>query len=161
MKLPTRTFLLLAPWVLLACGSYSYGHQAPGLLAPTVGAEAAAASVEEEYWSVHMQNTNVLQGHAPIRSPYSGVNSLNSSAQMRQTVSLDLLLGLRLWSGAEAHLDGMMWEGFGMSNALGMAGFPNGEAFRKGTGTPNENFARAFIRQNFGFLDLMMTLLKN
>jgi len=148
---PTRAYFLLASWMLLACCRYSYGHQAPGLLAPTVAAEAVAASVEEENWSVHMQNTNVLQGHAPIRSPYSGVNSLNSSAQMRQTVSLDLLLGLRLWSGAEAHLDGMMWEGFGMSNALGMAGFPNGEAFRKGTSAPNENFARAFIRQSFGF----------
>jgi high affinity Mn2+ porin len=137
--------------VLLACCPCGHGHQAPGLLAPTVGAEAAEAVAGEEAWSVHMQNTNVLQGHTKIRSPYYGTNSLSQAPQMRQTVSLDLLLGLRLWSGAEAHLDGMMWEGFGMSNALGMAGFPNGEAFRKGTASPNENISRAFIRQSIGF----------
>ena len=98
-----------------------------------------------------MQNTNVLQGHTGIRSPYSGQDSLHSSAEMRQTISLDLLLGLRLWSGAEIHLDGLMWEGYGISNALGMAGFPNGEAFRKGTSVPNGNISRAFIRQSIGF----------
>ena len=147
----TRAFFFLASWLLLACCPCSYGHQAPGWLASTVGAEAAEASADEENWSVHMQNTNVLQGHTKIRSPYYGTNSLSEAPQMRQTVSLDLLLGLRLWSGAEAHLDGMMWEGFGISNALGMAGFPNGEAFRKGTAAPNANFSRAFIRQSFGF----------
>ncbi|WP_395742637.1 carbohydrate porin [Prosthecobacter sp.] len=133
---------------LLACCSLGHAHQAPGLLAPTL--EAAAASADEENWSIHMQNTNVLQGHAAVRSPYAGQNSLNSAPQMRQTVSLDLLLGLRLWEGAEMHLDGMMWQGFGMSNALGVAGFPNGEAFRKGTSEPNANISRAFIRQSFG-----------
>ena len=145
---------------MLMCCPCGHGHQAPGSLAPTVPADAAAietdADADEELWSVHMQNTDVLQGHAPIRSPYSGPNSLNSSAQMRQTVSLDLLLGLRLWDGAEMHVDGMMWEGFGMSNALGVAGFPNGEAFRKGVSAPNANFSRVFIRQNFGFGEEMM-----
>ena len=151
MNPPTRTFFLLASWVLLACCPFTHGHQAPALLAPTVGADAAAASGGEENWSVHMQNTDTLQGHTKIRSPYSGTNSLNQAPQMRQMISLDLLLGLRLWSGAEMHLDGLMWQGYGMSNALGMAGFPNGEAFRKGVSVPNENITRAFIRQNFGF----------
>ncbi len=150
MNFRLYAFQLLPFWAMLASCPYGYGHQAPGLLAPTVAAEAAAGA-DAENWSVHMQNTNVLQGHTAIRSPYSGQNSLNSAPQMRQTVSLDLLLGLRLWSGAEIHLDGMMWEGFGISNALGMAGFPNGEAFRKGTSEPNANISRAFIRQSFGF----------
>jgi len=151
MKYQSRVFLLLASWVLLACCPYGQGHQAPALLAPTLGAEAAAADDEEENWSVHMQNTDTLQGHTKIRAPYSGVNSLNQAPQMRQMISLDLFLGLRLWRGAELHLDELMWQGFGMSNALGIAGFPNGEAFRKGTSDPNGNTSRAFIRQDFGF----------
>lgn len=141
---------LLASWLLLACSPCSYGHQAPGMLAPTVGAEAVAAGNGEENWSLHMQNTNTLQGDTGFRSPYSGQNSLSSAAQLRQMISLDLLLGLRLWSGAEIHLDGMVWQGFGLSNALGMAGFPNGEAFRKGMAVPGENITRAFIRQTIG-----------
>ena len=72
MNPSTRAFFLLASWMLLACCPLVHGHQAPGWLAPTVDVEAAAASAGEENWSVHMQNTNVLQGHAPIRSPYSG-----------------------------------------------------------------------------------------
>lgn len=143
---PVRRLVILAA---LSCCCPGHAHQAPGLLAPAVSPEAAAADVEN--WSIHMQNTNVLQGHTGIRSPYAGQDSLNSAPQMRQTVSLDLLFGLRLWEGAEMHLDGMMWQGYGMSNALGMAGFPNGEAFRKGTSEPNGNISRAFIRQTFGF----------
>ncbi len=148
---PTRAHFLLASWMLLASCRYSYGHQAPALLAPTVSAEAVAAGSDEEDWSVHMQNTNTLQGHTKIRAPYSGTNSLNQAPQMRQMISLDLLLGMRLWSGAEMHMDCLMWQGYGMSNALGVAGFPNGEAFRKGTSEPNANIVRAFIRQSFGF----------
>jgi high affinity Mn2+ porin len=44
-----------------------------------------------------------------------------------------------------------MWQGFGLSKTLGIAGFPNGEAFRFGTNLPNVNIPRAFIRQVIGF----------
>jgi high affinity Mn2+ porin len=55
-----------------------------------------------------------------------------------------------LWPGAEFHVDGLMWQGFGLSDTRGVAGFPNGEAFRLGTEVPNVNFTRAFIRQTIG-----------
>ena len=65
-------------------------------------------------------------------------------------MSLDLYAGVRLWRGAEAHVDGLMWQGFGLSKTLGVEGFPNGEAFRLGTEVPNVNLARLFIRQTIG-----------
>jgi high affinity Mn2+ porin len=43
-----------------------------------------------------------------------------------------------------------MWQGFGLTDTRGVAGFPNGEAFRLGTEVPNLNFSRVFIRQTFG-----------
>jgi high affinity Mn2+ porin len=52
-----------------------------------------------------------------------------------------------LWQGAEAHIDGLAWQGFGLSNTLGIEGFPNGEAFRLGTRTPDAIIARLFLRQ--------------
>src|SRR5215831_12802988 len=88
-------------------------------------------------WNWHVQNTDIVQYHPGFSARYSGPNSLMSASEVRETVSLDLLLGVRLWNGAEFHVDGMIWQGFGFSDARGIAGFPNGEAFRLGTYVPN------------------------
>jgi high affinity Mn2+ porin len=106
-----------------------------------------------QLWNFHVQNTDIVQGYPGFHSEYSGPNSLPAGGQTRETVSLDLMAGVRLWPGAEAHVDGMMWQGFGVGNALGVEGFPNGEAFRLGTGVPNGNITRLFIRQTIGFGD--------
>ena len=76
---------------------------------------------------------------------------MSSASEVRETVSLDLYAGLRLWPGAEAHVDGLMWQGFGLSKTVGVEGFPNGEAFRLGTDVPNVNLACLFVRQTIGF----------
>jgi high affinity Mn2+ porin len=125
--------------------------------APSVPAASGAATLaqpgaaERENWNWHVQNTETVQGYPGIPSPYSGPNSLPSGGETRETVSLDLMAGIRLWSGAEAHLDGLMWQGFGLNNTLGVEGFPNGEAYRLGTAVPNGMIARLFIRQTVGF----------
>jgi high affinity Mn2+ porin len=69
---------------------------------------------------------------------------------MKETTSADIYAGIRLWPGAEAHVDGLFWQGYGLSNAVGVEGFPNGEAFRFGTDWPHFNLARAFVRQTIG-----------
>jgi high affinity Mn2+ porin len=102
-------------------------------------------------WNFHVQNTDIVQGYPGFSSPSSGPNSLPSGGETRETVSLDLMAGLRLWPGAEAHVDGLMWQGFGAGNALGVEGFPNGEAFRLGTDVPNGSIVRLFLRQTIGF----------
>ncbi|MGA2867153.1 MAG: carbohydrate porin [Verrucomicrobiota bacterium] len=101
----------------------------------------------QKSWNWHVQNTDILQGDPGFPAKYSGPNSLNSKGEIRETVSLDLFSGVRLWRGAEAHIDGLMWQGFGLSKTLGVEGFPNGEAFRLGTEVPNVIFARLFLRQ--------------
>jgi len=101
-------------------------------------------------WNVHAQNTGILQGYPGFAAKYSGPDSLPSGGEMRESVSLDVLGGVRLWQGAEAHVDGMLWQGFGVNNTLGVEGFPNGEAFRLGTGVPNGTITRLFIRQTIG-----------
>jgi high affinity Mn2+ porin len=97
-----------------------------------------------------VQNTAIVQYHPSFPASYSGPNSLSSSAEVAETVSLDLYAGARLWRGAEAHIDGLMWQGFGLSKTLGVEGFPNGEAFRLGTKVPNVTIARLFISQTIG-----------
>ncbi|MGA2582666.1 MAG: carbohydrate porin [Tepidisphaeraceae bacterium] len=105
----------------------------------------------EQNWNWHVQNTDIVQGYPAFPAKYSGPNSLPPGGQIRETVSVDLYSGVRLWSGAEAHIDGLMWQGFGLGNTEGIEGFPNGEAVKEGTGPPDGTIARLFIRQTIGF----------
>jgi high affinity Mn2+ porin len=112
--------------------------------------ESQEGDSRPQQWNWHAQNTDIVQGYPGFPARYSGANSLRSGGQIRETVSLDLLLGAQLWPGAEFHVDGLMWQGFGLSKTLGVDGFPDGEAFRLGTDVPNVNFSRVFIRQTIG-----------
>jgi high affinity Mn2+ porin len=104
----------------------------------------------EQSWNWHVQNTDIIQGDTGFPAKYSGTNSLDSHGEIQDTISLDLFAGARLWPGAEAHVDGLMWQGYGLSTTLGVEGFPSAEAYRLGVKLPNVTFARVFIRQTFG-----------
>jgi high affinity Mn2+ porin len=99
---------------------------------------------EPALWNWHVQNTEIVQGYPGFSANYSGPNSLRPGGQVRETVSLDLLAGSRLWRGAEAHVDGLMWQGFGLSKTLGIEAFPNGEGFRLGILTGTKHNSRVF-----------------
>lgn len=128
----------------------------PGESLEVSGIESAPAgtpplsSAPAQTWNWHAQFTGIVQYHPHFAARYSGPNSLSQANEVKETVSLDLVAGVRLWPGAEAHIDGLMWQGFGLSKTLGVEGFPNGEAFRLGTDLPNLNIPRLFIRQTFG-----------
>ena len=146
-----RAVAKLFPAAVLACASTTLA------LDETVTNSASSPAIEKstdaqpQNWNWHVQNTDVVQGYPGFPSPYSGPNSLPSGGETRETVSLDVLAGVRLWPGAEAHIDAMMWQGFGVDNARGVDGFPNGEAFRLGTSNPDAIITRLFIRQTIGF----------
>lgn len=118
---------------------------------PALGAQQNLANGPPQIWNFHAQSTVVVQGYPGISAQYSGPNSLPKGGETRETVSLDLMAGLRLWSGAEAHIDGLMWQGFGIGNSLGIEAFPSGEAYRIGTADPAGAIARLFLRQTIGF----------
>jgi len=109
--------------------------------------ELSPTNTTEQIWNLHVQNTDIVQGDTSFPAKYSGPNSLGAGGEVRETVSLDIFLGLRLWPGAEAHVDGLIWQGFGLSQTLGVEAFPSGEAYRFGVADPNITPARAFIRQ--------------
>ena len=117
---------------------------------PIRAEDATNSPAAGQDWNFHVQNTDIVQGYPAFSSQYSGPNSLPAGGETRETVSLDLMAGVRLWPGAEAHIDGLMWQGYGLGNALGVDGFPNGEAFRLGTAEPNGTITRLFIRQTIG-----------
>jgi high affinity Mn2+ porin len=123
---------------------------APQVNDGTVPALANPAAAPSQNWNFHVQNTEIVQGYPGFSAQYSGPNSLPTGGQTRETVSLDLMAGMRLWQGAEAHVDGLMWQGFGVNNTLGLEAVPNGESYRAGTAVPNGMIARLFIRQTIG-----------
>ncbi|MDE2484347.1 MAG: carbohydrate porin [candidate division NC10 bacterium] len=108
------------------------------------------ASAYEQDWNWHVQNTDVVQWHPRFPARFSGPQSLSETSAAEETVSVDVYGGIRVWDGAELYADGLMWHGFGLSDTHGVAGFPNGEAFRIGTNSLRGTLARMFVRHTIG-----------
>jgi high affinity Mn2+ porin len=105
---------------------------------------------QTQTWNWHIENTDIVESDPGFSAKYSGPQSLNSTGNTKETVTLDLFAGVRLWRGAEAYADGLMWQGFGLSTTHGIEAFPNGDAYKVGTQVPYFMFAHLFIRQTIG-----------
>lgn len=121
----------------------SAGSAAPAL--PLQSADRYAPAAEQ--WALHGQLSNIAQKHSVFSSPYMGPNSLDPNGRMEETSDITLFAGKRLWRGAEFWLNPEVDQGFGFNDTLGMAGFPNGGAYKLGADAPYLRFPRAFIRQ--------------
>jgi high affinity Mn2+ porin len=104
-------------------------------------------SLSPEDWNLHAQATFVGQGRLAIRSPYQGANSLQPQGEFQETITTTLFVGRRLWQGAELFVVPEVTQGQGLSQTLGIAAFPNGEATRASTTVPEIYLARLFLRQ--------------
>jgi len=109
-----------------------------------------AWAIDRGSWDVHGQFTYIEQGYPAFRSPYQGANSLSSAGQIQNTTSATAFAGFRPWDGTELYINPELMQGFGLSNTLGVAGFPNGEAQKSDFPMPRFNVARFFLRQTFG-----------
>ena len=101
-------------------------------------------------WNLHMQATYVGDWHTSFPAQYSGPESLDHHSLTAETVAYDLFLGARLWQGAEFHVDGLFWQGFGFNHTLGIEAFPNAEAYKIGSPAGNTCASRVFLRQTIG-----------
>jgi high affinity Mn2+ porin len=106
---------------------------------------------ESDRWEIHGQTTYLGQGYPAFRAPYSGANSLAPGAQYQATWSNSLFLNARLWDGGEVYYNPELLQGFGLSDTVGVAGFPSGEAQKSNFPYPHYNTSRLFVRQTFGF----------
>jgi high affinity Mn2+ porin len=103
----------------------------------------------EERVAVHGQATLVVQGTPGFASPYTGPNSLTPH-QVKETVDVTLFAGVRPWAGGELWVNPEIDQGFGLSNTLGVAGFPSAEAYKVGKRNPYLRLQRLFFRQTIG-----------
>ena len=131
-------------------GSAGMPNQGPPEAALFPDLAALQDRLEDQGWMVRGQATFILQGHPAFRSPYRGESSLAPVANARNTLSTDLILGRSLWQGAEVIFNPSITRGFGVSNARGLAAYPNNEAFRLGSTEPTFYVPRLFFRQTIG-----------
>jgi len=125
-------------------GSPNAGTYAPPLTATN------SPPAKEQFWNIHTQATYVGEWHPGFPAQYSGRESLDNHSQTAETFSADLFLGARLWKGAEFHLDGLFWQGFGFNQTLGIEAFPSAQAYKVGSFHGNIAPVRVFIRQTVG-----------
>jgi high affinity Mn2+ porin len=117
------------------------------LFAPCTALADPASAPED--WALHGQATFVEQYHPAFRSPFRGPNSLDPGSRGDETLALTLYGGLRPWADGEVWADGDMDQGFGLSDTVGIAAFPNGEGYKVGSATPYLRLHRLFFRQTF------------
>jgi high affinity Mn2+ porin len=106
-------------------------------------------STARENWNLHLQATIIPQFHFNFGAPYSGQNSLRTSEGVATSFTNTYYIGRRLWKNAALYFNPEIAGGRGLSDAYGIAGFPNGETFRIGSPDLRLYVARLFLEQKF------------
>lgn len=137
----------MAAWsAVLAQGTPTPTPQVPS--ETSVAAPEAQASPEK--YAVHLQLGGIVQYHPGFRSPYRGPQSLDPGSRGNEATLATGYLGVRPWRGAEVWVNPEIDQGFGLSNTLGLAGFPNALSSRVGSSNPYVRLQRVFLRQTIG-----------
>jgi high affinity Mn2+ porin len=118
---------------------------------PNLAPKSALTDPESDRWEIHGQTTYLPQGYPGFRALYTGTNSLTPAPQAQATWSNSLFVNVRLWEGGEVYYNPELLQGFGLSDTVGIAGFPNGEAQKSNFPYPHYNTSRLVLRQTFGF----------
>ncbi len=114
-----------------------------------VARPAFAQDAPHQEIAIQGQATFVAQGVGGFASPYVGDNSL-TPRQLKETADVTAFIGARTWKGGELWVNPEIDQGFGLSNTLGVAGFPSAEAYKVGKSEPYFRLQRAFFRQTIG-----------
>src|SRR6185437_2451213 len=90
-------------------------------------AQSGDPLLKDSGFSFHFQFTGIIQYHPDFHSLYSGKNSFQAAAEKAYSVTTTAYISRKLWRGGSIYFDPEMAGGEGLSQTLGIAGFPNGE----------------------------------
>jgi high affinity Mn2+ porin len=110
--------LILAPWSSFAQDTEAVGPSSPG---------------QDSFWSrfwISGQANFIRQQHSTIDAKYSGPNSFQPDREHAASRVLTLYTGFQISKKLEILTDIESAGGAGLSNALGIAGFPNVDVVR-------------------------------
>ena len=107
----------------------------------TTAVNPPAASVPlvndlESPFAFHGQTTYIWQRKPSFGAAYSGENSLTPNRAKSYSFTATFDLGLRLWKGAEFHLNPEVAQGVPFSELHGMGGLSNGELAKTASTSP-------------------------
>ena len=108
---------------------------------------ATKALMAQKKYTMHFQQTVIIQNKPAMKAQYSGTNSLLTPNETQVSVTSTFYAGLKLWKWGDIYINPEMSGGSGLSGAKGIGGFPNGEAFRIGDSSPKIYLARGFYKQ--------------
>ncbi len=109
--------------------------------------KSVSAQEEAPIAAFHAQTTTIWQSKSAFSAAYSGPNSLSPLAETSYSFTVTGDLGLRLWDGAQLHLNPEGALGVPFSNLLGAGGISNGELARGSSTSLNVYRARLFLQQ--------------
>src|SRR5215831_2001113 len=147
LRLASIRFFALSYAVAVSAQETILTPTEPWAVPASARTDDAYADDEFQKWAFHAQTTLVYQYHPSFPSPYQGPNSLNPSAEGKETFDLTLYGGVRLWRGAELWITPEVDQGHGLSDTFGVAGFPSGAAYKLGSTQPYGRVHRAYVRQ--------------
>ncbi len=105
-------------------------------------------SRDSRFW-ISGQANFIYQTHPPFHAPYTGPNSLIPQYEKAISRVLTLYTGLRLNNSTAALLDIEEAGGSGLSQTLGLAGFPNLDVVRNPTLSKKPYLARVMLHKVF------------
>lgn len=94
------------------------------------------------------QATFIHQDLRPFASPYEGPNSLTGAGDRATTQTYGAYFGAQLTQRFQLYLDVELFRGEGVGRTTGLAGLPNGDSVRQGSGDLGQSpyVARLFAR---------------
>ena len=142
-------------WIGLACTVLFAQQEAKQPPDAPAAAEAGAPSdpitmfphSDQTRWYLAGQLNSILQMHQAFYAAYSGHNSLRATAEAANSIVATLYTGYELTHTTEVFFDLESSGGYGISNALGLAGFTNLDVVRNPSLGPTPYLARLNIRQ--------------
>lgn len=96
---------------------------------------------------LHAQATWIRQYKPSLTAPYSGPNSLQPEREWSSSFTTTADIGVRLWRGAQLHVNPEAARGIPLSHLTGAGGISNGELQRGGSSTLRGYPARLFVQQ--------------
>src|SRR6267378_930329 len=115
--------------------------------------EEKEETAESQNWLFHLQGTEILQGQPGFHDPYSGINSLHSGDNFRQTTTADLFFGARLLPGTEVYFNPEYYQGFSFGITHGIAAFPNAQSSKVGKYRGDVFIPHLFLRQVWALVE--------
>jgi high affinity Mn2+ porin len=117
-------------------------------------AKDAGFGFDPDSINMHAQATAVWQGYPAFQQKPGSVGAppvlaFPNVGQGREIGDMNLYAGFRLWKGGEFWISPEIDQGIGLNGSIGIAAYPDGEAFKIGSSQPYAKINRAFIRQTF------------